>query len=256
MPLAPKAHACDDPPGVSSGFYHTLFGHFYFGSENMFDRLVSLIGEDNFNRLKNMKIIVFGLGGVGGYTVESLVRSGVGSITVVDGDIVDLTNLNRQIIALNSTIGKKKTEVFKDRIADINSEINLSVIDKFLTPEDIESMDFSSYDYIVDCIDDVPVKEAIIRKSVEMGKAIISSMGTAKKLHPEMLKITTLDKTSYDPLARVLRKNLRDISKKVIVVTSDEQPCETENLGSNAFVPASAGLFITSYIVNDILEQE
>lgn len=221
----------------------------------MFDRLIALIGKDAFEKIQEKNVIVLGLGGVGGYVVEGLVRSGIRKMTIVDGDTVDVTNLNRQIIALHSTIGKKKTELFEDRLKDINPDLVLEVVSSFLTPEKIANLNLDKYDYIVDCIDDIRVKVELSRYAVLHKKKIIVSTGTARKMHPEKLTITTLDKTSYDPLAKVLRKELKDISKKIIVLASTESPkiFDASILGSSVFVPASAGLLIASYIIDDIV---
>lgn len=225
----------------------------------MFDRLVSLIGIDNLNKIKSKNIIVFGLGGVGGHLTEALVRSGIEHITIVDGDTVDETNLNRQIIALHSTIGKTKTEIMQERMKDINPLVQVNTINKFLQPEDIETLELKEYDYIVDCIDDVKVKVALAKYAVFNNLKLIMSTGTAKKLHPEHLSMTTLDKTSNDPLARKLRESLKDIDKsKITVLASSEVPIKNESktLGSTAFVPSSGGLLIASFIINDIIDQK
>jgi len=223
----------------------------------MFDRLEVLIGIENLNKIKSQNIIVLGLGGVGGHAVEALVRSGIENITIVDGDKVDITNLNRQLLALHSTIGKSKVEVMKERLKDISPNIKIKPINSFITKEDIENLNLSSYDYIVDCIDDLNVKIELAKYSYEHNLKLIMSTGTAKKLHPELLEITTLDKTINDPLARRLRASLKDIDKsKITVLASKEIPIKTEDniLGSSAFVPSSGGLLIASYVINDIIK--
>lgn len=222
----------------------------------MFDRLISLIGIDNFKKIENARVLVIGIGGVGGYVIEALVRSGIKNLTIIDGDSIDESNLNRQIIALHSTLGKKKVDAMRERLMDINPELKLDCIDRFIKEEDISSLDLDKFDFIVDAIDDVPAKIALAKASIEKGKRFIMATGTAKKLHPEFLKMTTLDKTSYDPLAKRLRSALRGYSKDIVVVASSESPIEgdSKTLGSSVFVPASAGLLIASYIINDIIK--
>ena len=222
----------------------------------MFDRLIPLIGEDKLNLIKSKKIMVFGCGGVGGHVIEGLVRSGIENITIVDYDKVDITNLNRQIIALHSTIGKDKTEVIKERILDINPKCNVNILNKKISAEDIFNMDLTNYDYVVDAIDDVDVKVELIRYALKHNIKLIASTGTAKKMHPENLEITTLDKTSYDPLAKKLRTLLKGCKLNgVFVLASREEPLiKGATLGSSAFVPSSGGLLIASYIINDIIK--
>lgn len=223
----------------------------------MYDRLISLIGQEKFELLKDKKVLVIGVGGVGGYVVEGLVRSGIQDITIIDGDNVEESNLNRQIIALNSTLGKKKVEVLKSRILDINKEVHVNTIDKFLKEEDIEGLNLENYDYVVDCIDDLRVKIALAEYSYLNKINLVISTGTARKLHPEKLSITTLDKTSYDPLAKKMRQSLKKYNlHKFTVLASNEAPIETENntLGSTAFVPSTGGLLIASYVINDIIK--
>lgn len=224
----------------------------------MFDRIISMIGESTFEKIKNLRVLVIGLGGVGGYVCESLVRSGVNHITIIDYDRVDITNMNRQIIALTSTIGMKKTELIKKRCLGINPNIDITVVDKKIMPNDIESLSLKNYDFIVDAIDDVDVKVSLIKYSIENDVKLISSMGTAKKINPEKLCICSLDKTSYDPLAKKIRYLLRGINtKKVIVLSSREEVIKTDNgnLGSMIFVPASAGILIANYIIKSVIKQ-
>lgn len=222
----------------------------------MFDRLKAIIGENNLNLIQSKNIIVIGIGGVGGYVVEALVRSGITHITIVDNDTVDITNINRQIIATHSTLNKYKVDVMEERLKDINPEVEVTKMNKTLTP-DLEGLNLDDYDYIVDCIDDTPVKVSLARYVIEHNKNFIMSTGTARKLHPESLYITTLDKTSYDPLAKRLRSSLKDISKYITVLASKETPkIEDPNiLGSSVFVPASGGLLIASFIINTIIEK-
>ena len=216
----------------------------------MFDRLISLIGEDNFNKIQKKSILVLGCGGVGGYVIEGLIRSGITNITVIDYDVIDETNLNRQIIALHSTIGQEKVEVIKKRALNINA-INGKIL-----PNKIEGLELLKYDYVVDAIDDVKVKVELIKYALSNKVNLITSTGTAKKLHPECLSITTLDKTSGDALAKKLRNELRGYNLKHIrVLASDESSIiKGSTLGSSAFVPSTGGLLIASYIINDIIK--
>lgn len=222
----------------------------------MFDRLIALIGLENFKKIGSKKVLVLGIGGVGGYTVEALVRSGITNITIIDGDIVDPTNLNRQIIALHSTIGKSKVEVMKERLLDINPEVQVKCRGEYLEESSIASIVLEEYDYVVDALDDVKVKVALIKYSIEHSINLITSTGTAKKMCPEKLEIVSLDKTSYDPLAKKLRQELRGYDiKKVKTLASKEEPViDGPILGSTAFVPSTGGLLIASYIIRDILK--
>ncbi len=222
----------------------------------MFDRLSSLIGKENLEKITFKKVLVIGVGGVGGYVVEGLVRSGIEDITLIDGDKVDASNINRQIIALNSTIGEYKVDVFKRRILDINPNVKVQTKNEFVTTDMLKSLRLEDYDYIVDAIDDVKVKVELAKYSLEHDLFLISSTGTARKMDPSKLLITTLDKTSYDPLAKRMRQELKSYNtKKLVVLASTETPynIQDESLGSSAFVPSSGGLLIASYIINDII---
>lgn len=226
----------------------------------MFSRTLSLIGNEAFSKLQNSHVIVFGVGGVGGYVVEALVRSGIGELTIVDNDKIAESNLNRQIIALHSTIGKDKVEAFKDRCLDINPNLKIHPVKTFFLPSSSDDFDFSKYDYVVDAIDTVTAKIEIIRKSKEAGVPVISSMGTGNKLDPLKFQIADISKTSVCPLARVMRRELkaRHISN-VKVLFSTENPVPRENKDTNnpppssiAFVPPSAGLLIAAEVVKDL----
>ncbi len=223
----------------------------------MFDRLEKLIGED-IQKVKNLTVVVLGLGGVGSYAVESLVRSGVGHLILVDHDVVDVTNLNRQLMTYQKNIGISKTQVWKERICEINPSCKVDVIDEFITKDNIDSLFYQPIDYVVDACDTLETKKELIKYCLKHQIKFISSMGTAQKLDPTKLAITTLDKTSYDPLAKKLRKLLKEehISGKVMVVSSTEtpRPFTGVTLGSCAFVPSVAGLLCTSYVVRDCLE--
>ena len=224
----------------------------------MFDRFISLVGIDNFNKIKNKNIVIIGIGGVGGYTFEALIRSGIKNITIIDNDSIEQSNLNRQIITNQNNIGNKKVEETKKRAKNINPEVNIVAYEMFLDQNNINILDNKKIDYIIDCCDSVNTKFSLIEYATKNNINIITCLGTAKKLHPEKLEISTLDKTSYDPLAKILRKKVKDacILKKIPVIYSKEIPIKTENniLGSSSFVPGSAGLLIASYVINDILK--
>lgn len=223
----------------------------------MFDRLESLIGKEKMKLIASQKILVFGVGGVGGYVVESLVRSGISKITIVDCDKIEKSNLNRQIIALNSTLGKYKVDVMRERVIDINPNIEIEALKMKVTIDNLDSFVFDDFDYIVDAIDDVAVKVKIAKKALEKNVKLVMSTGTAKKLDPSKLCMTTLNKTSYDPLARVLRRELREYdTSKLVVLASTEEPIKAGNadLGSSVFVPSSGGLMISSHIIRDIIK--
>ena len=190
-----------------------------------FSRTEMLIGADAVEKLSRSRVAVFGVGGVGGFVVEALARAGVGAIDLIDNDTVSFSNINRQIIALTSTVGRPKTEVMRERVLDINPEAKVSCINKFVLPENIDEFDFETYDYIVDAIDTVSGKLAIIEKAYFLGKPVISSMGTGNKLDPTRFKITDINKTSVCPLARVMRYELKKRGvKKLKVLFSDEEP--------------------------------
>lgn len=223
----------------------------------MFDRLEALIGKDNLNKIRDKKVLIIGVGGVGGYVVEALVRSGIESITLIDGDVVDLSNINRQIIALHSTVGQYKVDVLKTRILDINPQAKVQIKKEFIDADVISSLGLENFDYVIDAVDDLKVKVSLAKYSLENGIFLVSSMGTARKLDPTKLKMTTLDKTSYDPLAKKMRHELKGLdTKKLVVLASEENPIALDNkvLGSSTFVPSCAGLLIASYIINDIIK--
>lgn len=225
----------------------------------MFDRLEKIIGSNNINKIKETTVMVIGIGGVGGYVVEGLVRSGISNIILIDHDIVDITNKNRQIIALSSTIGKKKVDVMKNRILDINEECKIETLDIFLDDNNTEEI-IKKYhpDYIVDACDTITTKKKIISSCLKYNIKFISSMGTGNKLDPTKFKISDIRKTSYDPLAKIIRKWVKDekIIGKIPVLWSDEEPIETHDRtpGSTSFVPSAAGLIIASYIINNIIK--
>ncbi|MBQ3435878.1 MAG: tRNA threonylcarbamoyladenosine dehydratase [Bacilli bacterium] len=219
-----------------------------------FKRLEKLVGKEAINSLNEKTVLVLGIGGVGGYTVEALVRSNIGKIIIVDGDKVEKSNINRQIIALEKTIGKKKTDVMKKRIKEINSNCEVITISEFITKDNIDLLFKEKIDYLVDACDTIKTKELVIKKCIERKIKIISSMGTAKKMDPSKLEITDIYKTINDPIARIIRKFAKEEKiKHLTVLSSKELPKDINDLGSNAFVPPTAGLLIASYIVNDIV---
>lgn len=229
---------------------------------NEFSRTELLLGQDGMKKLKNTSIAIFGIGGVGSYIAEALARCGVGNLTLIDNDEVAVTNLNRQIIALHSTIGRKKVDVAKDRILDINPVASVEALDCFYTGNEI---DLSKFDYIADAIDTVSSKLTLIENAYKQNVPVISSMGTGNKLDPTKLTVTDIYKTEMCPLAKVMRYELKKRNvKKLKVVYSTEKPCEhkTESeevtqkrktIGSISFVPSVAGLIIAGEIIKDIL---
>lgn len=220
------------------------------------ERLEKLIGLNNVVKVKNLNVLIVGIGGVGGYTLESLVRSGVNNITIVDGDVIDESNLNRQIISDSSNIGELKVVVANKRARSINPNMVLSYYDVYLDKNSIKEIDVSRFDYVVDACDDMDAKVLLINECLEKGVRIISSMGTANKMDASKLEITKLYKTKYDPIAKKLRKLIdKSKQKDVVVVSSSEEVIECDGLGSNSFVPAVAGLLITNYIINDTIEK-
>ena len=222
----------------------------------MFDRL-ELIIKDKINLIKDKTILIIGLGGVGGYALESLVRSGIEKIIIIDYDVIDETNLNRQILSLNDNIGLKKVDVAYDRIKNINKKVQIVKLDMKVTLDNISTLFNEKIDYIIDACDTVEVKKQLIRESIKRKIKLISCMGTGNKLDPSKLEIVDIRKTSYDPLAKIIRKMVKDenIKGKVMVVASKEPPIKTntKTIGSTSFVPAVAGLLCASYVINDII---
>lgn len=222
--------------------------------KEQFSRTAQLLGNENVENLFDKHVIVFGVGGVGGYVVEALARSGVGKISIVDNDVVNESNINRQIIALHSTVGMQKVEVLKNRILDINPECKVFVYNQFFLPENSNDFDFSIYDYVVDAVDTVTAKIEIIKKSKESNVPVISSMGTGNKLNPMGFKVSDISKTKVCPLARVMRNELkkRGISKVKCVYSEENPVIQTQTPASVAFVPPVAGLLIASEVVKDL----
>lgn len=222
--------------------------------KEQFFRTAQLLGNENVENLFDKHVIVFGVGGVGGYVVEALSRSGIGKISIVDNDVVNESNINRQIIALHSTVGMQKVEVLKNRILDINPECQVFVYNQFFLPENSNDFDFSIYDYVVDAVDTVTAKIEIIKKSKESNVPVISSMGTGNKLNPMGFKVSDISKTKVCPLARVMRNELkkRGISKVKCVYSEENPVIQTQTPASVAFVPPVAGLLIASEVVKDL----
>ena len=233
---------------------------------NRFSRTELLIGVQGLEKLKNSHVAVFGIGGVGGYTLEALARAGIGKIDIIDNDKICITNINRQILATNETIGKDKVDVAQERVMSINPDIVLTKHKTFFTPETSPEFDFSKYDYVVDAIDTVSGKIELVMKCNETNTPIISSMGAGNKMHPEMFEISDIYKTSVCPLAKVMRQELKKRGiKKLKVVYSKENPIKPfsdykekspfgkQVPGSNSFVPSVAGLIIAGEVIRSIL---
>jgi tRNA A37 threonylcarbamoyladenosine dehydratase len=247
---------------------------------NQFSRTELLVGAEGMERLKNARVAVFGIGGVGGYTVEALARSGVGTLDLIDDDKVCLTNINRQIFATRSTVGKYKADVAKDRILDINPDAKVNIYKTFYVPDTSDQFDFTQYDYVVDAIDTVTGKIELIMQADRTNTPIISSMGAGNKMDPTAFRVADIYKTSVCPLAKVMRRELKKRGiKKLKVVYSEEKPmtpiddmaisCRSHCIcppgtvrkctqrrqvpGSNAFVPSVVGLIIAGEVVKDII---
>lgn len=235
---------------------------------DIFSRNRFLMGDNNLEKLKGSKVALFGLGGVGGYVAEALARSGVGSFLLVDNDVISMSNINRQIIALHQTVGKYKVDVMRERILDINPDADVAVSKCFFLPENSGEIDFSGYSYIVDAVDTVSAKIEIVMKAEKCNVPVISSMGTGNKLDPSMLQIADIYETSECPLARVMRHELRERGiKKLKCVYSTEKPKKPDisqiNMsdgdthkrqipGSVVFVPSVAGLLMAGEVVRDL----
>lgn len=221
--------------------------------EGQFSRTELLLGKEAVKRLGNKRVAVFGIGGVGGFVCEALVRSGIGHFDLIDKDVVSLSNLNRQIIATRSSIGRYKVDVMKERMLDINPDVDVNVHNCFYLPENASDFNFSDYDYVVDAVDTVTAKISIIVKAKEAGVPVISSMGAANKLNPEKFKVADIYKTSVCPLARVMRRELKKRNiDSLKVVYSDEEAISSGGLGSVAFVPSVAGLILAGQVIKDL----
>lgn len=233
--------------------------------ETSFIRSEMLLGENSLNKLKNSKVIVFGAGGVGSYVIEALARGGIGQITVVDNDVVARSNINRQLIATESTIGEEKVEAARKRILDINPNCIVTALQEFVTKDNTANFHLDEYDYIVDAIDTVSAKIALAEEAYNKGIPMISSMGTGNKLDPTKFEVSDIYKTSVCPLARVMRYELRKRGvKKLKVVYSKEEPLKPNSTdsspsikptpGSLSFVPGTAGLIIAGEVIKDLIK--
>ncbi len=235
-----------------------------------FERTRLLLGDKGMEKLKNSRVAVFGVGGVGGHLAEALVRSGVGEIDLIDDDTVSVSNINRQAVATLSSVGKPKVEAAKDRFLDLNADCKINAIQKFFTPETAEEFDFSQYDYVADAIDTVTGKIELVMRCNEAGTPIISSMGAGNKLDPTRFEVTDIHKTETCPLARVMRRELKKRGIKKLKVVYSKEPaltpleCDEESgahqkrqtPGSVAFVPSVAGLIMAGEIVKDLIKDE
>lgn len=237
--------------------------------ENAFSRTELLLGKDAMSRLFGARVAVFGVGGVGGYAVEALARSGVGALDLIDNDVVSLSNLNRQIIALRSTVGQYKVDVAEARVHDVNPDCTVRTYKTFFLPETAGQFDFSQYDYVIDAIDTVTGKIALVAAARDAGVPIICSMGAGNKLDPTRFRVTDLFRTDTDPLAKVMRRKLKELGvRKLKVVWSDELPRHQEPgadgtpeepakgrravPGSVAFVPSVVGLILAGEVIKDL----
>ncbi len=220
-------------------------------NEERHARTIKLIGENGLARLRASKVIIIGVGGVGSYAAEACVRAGIGHLTFMDGDSAAPSNLNRQLVALTSTLGRNKAEVMAERAADIDPETEITAIPRFYRTDD--SLDLTAYDWIIDAIDDVDAKTALICRASELGVSIISAMGAAGKFGTDF-KVADISKTSVCPLARVMRRRLRDRGiEHLPVVYSEEKPVPREDvLGTLSYVPGSAGLTLAGYVIKQI----
>ena len=225
-----------------------------------FSRLEKIIGLKNLKKLEEASVLILGIGGVGGYVAEALARSNIGTLILVDFDTIDETNINRQIVALDSTCGLKKIDVLSKRLMDINSECKIIKIDKFIDENNILELFKYKIDYFVDACDTVKTKKAVIDLCLEKNVKFISCMGTGNRFDPTKLEIIDIRKTNNDPLARVIRKYVKDknINKKIMVLASREVPIKTGDSvpGSSAFVPSAAGLIIASYVFNELINKK
>jgi len=223
----------------------------------MFNRTISLIGKENYQKIQKSNILVLGIGGVGGYAIEALIRSGIKKITIVDFDKIDITNINRQIIALNNNIGNDKTEEWKKRILEINPNISINIINEKITKDNIDLLFNNNYDFIIDACDTIIVKKLLIKICKEKNINLITVCGMGKKLNPKLVKICDIKDTSYDPLAKSLRKYVKEekIKGKVPCIFSEEKPISTDEniVSSMIMVPAVAGMLAAHYVIDKII---
>lgn len=216
-----------------------------------------MISDKDIEKVNSKSVLVFGLGGVGGSLAESLVRAGIGEIGLVDGDEYEITNVNRQVFATMKTLGMRKVDACQERLLDINPNLFVKKYDLFVTEENIKDIDFENYDYVVDAIDTITSKLLIIREAYDNNIKIISAMGAGNRLDPTKFKIMDIEKTKNDPVARIMRKKLKEMNiKKLKVVCSEELPIKTSDRtpGSISFVPPVCGMVLASYVITDILK--
>lgn len=223
---------------------------------DQYSRTEMIIGAEAVEKIRTASVMVFGIGGVGSYAVEGLARAGVGRLVLVDNDVVDITNINRQLPALHSTVGRPKASVMAERVKDINPDCEVEAVECFFMPDTEDSFDFTGFDYVVDAIDTVTGKLTLIEKAYKEGVPVISSMGTGNKLDPTQFKIVPVEKTKVCPLAKVMRKELKNRGiKGVKVLYSEEEPIKHDGErtpGSISFVPSVAGLIIAGEVIRDI----
>lgn len=224
----------------------------------MLDRLELLIGKENIEKIKSSNIVVLGLGGVGGYVVESLIRSGVSNITIIDYDKIELSNLNRQIISNKNNIGNLKTEETKKRILEINEECNVTIINEFIDESNIDNIFKNNIDYFIDVCDSLNTKKLVLDKCLEKDIKFITCMGTGNRMTSNF-EVIDIRKTKNDPVAKILRKYVNELktNKKVMCLCSKNEPIRKgKTIASNSFVPAIAGLKITEYVINELIKNE
>lgn len=224
----------------------------------MDERLLKLIDKDTLEKVRNKKIVIVGVGGVGSYALETLARFGIKNITIIDKDVVDITNKNRQLIALDSTLNMKKVDAAKKRILDINNKCNVTCYDVFLNKENIPNIILKDTDYILDCCDTVTTKIELIKYAKKNNINIISSMGTGNRMDPTKIEIADIYKTNYDPLSKIMRKLCRDNDiDKLDVITSTEIPKKVSGrvVGSTPFVPSVAGITMSYFVVNELIKK-
>ena len=237
-------------------------------ADDQFSRTALLFGRESIEKLKNCRVAVFGIGGVGGHCAEALCRAGIGAIDLFDGDVVDITNINRQIIATHKTIGRDKVDVMLERLLEINPQARITARKLFFLPETADSVDLSVYDYIADAVDTITAKLELVCRASALGVAIISSMGAANKLDPALFEVADIYETSVCPVARIMRSELRKRGiESLKVVYSKEPPVKQADgplaapvlqkvrppVSSNPFTPPAAGLIMASEVVNNLL---
>lgn len=224
---------------------------------NEFSRIEELIGINNLNKINESRVLVLGVGGVGSVCATTLIRCGIKNIIIIDNDNIDITNINRQVMAFSDTIGMKKIDVLEKYLKKINPNINVIKIDKYIDQNNIDEVFNLDFKYAIDACDSINTKEIFIKKCIDNNKVFISCMGTANKMDPEKLKIMRIDKTEYDPLSKKIRKWARDqnLDKKIYVVSSSEKVIKKDKLGTMSFVPNTAGILCAKYIIDKIINK-